>query len=189
MIFNISWQQQIINKELYGDLPKVSDKVAGRRLKLAGHCLRHPEPAVVLWEPSHGRRVRMTSQNHDRQPMSTLTWQTLVSRIKMRRKSAVMLDENWLTRSDQFSVILALEIAFLVFLANVKQWQCHHKKVQIISDRASWLDRGWFNGRCLCFQYGNCRFIVLSFKLNVLRSLCQETRASIRAGALYKRIR
>ncbi len=59
VVFNISWQQHITNKELYGDLPKVSDKVAARRLKLAGHCLRHPElPAssLVLWEPTHGRK-------------------------------------------------------------------------------------------------------------------------------------
>ena len=43
VVYNISWQQHITNKELYGDLPKVSEKVAARRLKLAGHCLRHPE--------------------------------------------------------------------------------------------------------------------------------------------------
>ncbi len=36
VVFNISWQQHITNKELYGDLPKVSDKVAARRHKLAG---------------------------------------------------------------------------------------------------------------------------------------------------------
>ena len=50
---------QITNKELYGDLPKVLDKVAARRLKLAGHCLRHPElPAfsLVLWEPTPRRK-------------------------------------------------------------------------------------------------------------------------------------
>ena len=61
-IYNINQQQQhITNKDLYGEIPKVSDKIAARRLKLAGHCLRHPElPAshVVLWEPTHGRKGR-----------------------------------------------------------------------------------------------------------------------------------
>ena len=43
----------------YAGLPPVSSKVASRRLKLAGHCIRHPEEEaskLVLWEPSHGRR-------------------------------------------------------------------------------------------------------------------------------------
>ena len=58
-VWLISWQQHLTNKKLYGNLPKVSDKVAARRLKLAGHCLGHPElPASssILWEPNHGRR-------------------------------------------------------------------------------------------------------------------------------------
>ena len=59
VVFDISWQQHIANKELHGDLPNVSDEVAAWRLKIAGHCLRHPElPAssLVLWEHSHGRK-------------------------------------------------------------------------------------------------------------------------------------
>ena len=37
----------------YGDLPKVGDKVASRRMSLVGHGIRHQElPAekVLLWE-------------------------------------------------------------------------------------------------------------------------------------------
>ena len=61
VIFNISWQQHITNEELYDDLPKITDKIATRRLRLAGHALRHPElPAssVLLWEPKHRRMSR-----------------------------------------------------------------------------------------------------------------------------------
>ena len=36
----------LINKELYGNLSPVSSKVGFRRLKLAGHCARHPEEEV-----------------------------------------------------------------------------------------------------------------------------------------------
>ena len=39
----------------------VPDKVASRRLQLAGHCYRHPELStqkLVLWEPTHGKRSR-----------------------------------------------------------------------------------------------------------------------------------
>ena len=59
MAFNVSWKDKLTNEELYGGLPKVSSKVASRRLKLAGHCIRHLEEEsskLVLWEPSRGKR-------------------------------------------------------------------------------------------------------------------------------------
>ena len=58
---NISWQSFVPNEELYGTLPRISDKVAWRRLGLAGHCFRHKEllaGELVLWEPTHGRKGR-----------------------------------------------------------------------------------------------------------------------------------
>ena len=59
MAFNVSWKDKLTNEELYGGLPKVSSKVASRRMKLAGHCIRHPEEEaskLVLWEPTKGKR-------------------------------------------------------------------------------------------------------------------------------------
>ena len=60
MALNISWKDKLTSAQLYGDLPPVSSKVASRRLKLTGHCARHPEEVVpskpVLWQPKHGRR-------------------------------------------------------------------------------------------------------------------------------------
>ena len=58
MVQNISWQSHTTNEVLYGHLPKVSEKIAERRLGLAGHCVRHPEEIasnLILWEPTHGR--------------------------------------------------------------------------------------------------------------------------------------
>ena len=57
MAFNVPWKDKVRNEDLYGRLPSASSKVASRRLKLAGHCVRHPEVAskLVLWEPSQGR--------------------------------------------------------------------------------------------------------------------------------------
>ena len=49
------------NKSLYEGIPSVSQKIAARRMKLAGHCQRHQElPAgrLVLWEPTHRHRWR-----------------------------------------------------------------------------------------------------------------------------------
>ena len=58
---NVHWSSHTRNEELYGELPRVSDKIASRRLHLAGHCFGHPELSarpLVLWEPSHGHRGR-----------------------------------------------------------------------------------------------------------------------------------
>ena len=58
---NVHWTSHTTNHELYGELPLVSDKIASRRLQLAGHCFRHPELSaqrLVLWEPTHGHRGR-----------------------------------------------------------------------------------------------------------------------------------
>ena len=49
MISKIKWEEHVPKVELYGDLPKMSDQIAARRLALAGHCQYHPElPANKL---------------------------------------------------------------------------------------------------------------------------------------------
>ena len=61
MAFNVSYKDHLTNVELYGDLPPVSSKVQQRRMRLAGHCWRHPEEIankLVLWEPTEGSRNR-----------------------------------------------------------------------------------------------------------------------------------
>ena len=35
---NVHWSDRVTNESLYGKLPRLSDKVAARRLRLAGHC-------------------------------------------------------------------------------------------------------------------------------------------------------
>ena len=58
---NVHWSAHMTNDALYGKLPALSDKIAARRLRLAGHCQRHPELSAnktVLWEPTHGQRGR-----------------------------------------------------------------------------------------------------------------------------------
>ena len=50
--------RKLSNKELYGNLAPVSLKVGFRRLKLAGHCVRHLEEEaskLVLWQPMSRR--------------------------------------------------------------------------------------------------------------------------------------
>ena len=58
MALNVSWKQHLTNQELYGSLPKLTSKIAQRRLRLAGHSYRHSELTLskaILWEPCHGK--------------------------------------------------------------------------------------------------------------------------------------
>ena len=58
---NVCWYDFVSNVNLYANLPRVSVKIRMRRLKLAGHCMRHPELSanpLILWEPKQGNRKR-----------------------------------------------------------------------------------------------------------------------------------
>jgi len=58
---NVSGSDKVRNEVLYGNLPKVTDKIRKRRLELAGHCTRHSEleaSDLVLWEPIQGKTSR-----------------------------------------------------------------------------------------------------------------------------------
>ena len=61
LALNISWRDKCTNETLYQGLPKISEKLRGRRMRLAGHLIRHPEEEAhetVLWEPLHGNPKR-----------------------------------------------------------------------------------------------------------------------------------
>ena len=58
---NVSWRDHIRNIDLYAGLPKLSHKLRARRMRLAGHYIRHielPASKVILWEPKQGNRGR-----------------------------------------------------------------------------------------------------------------------------------
>ena len=58
--FNVHWKQHMTNQQLYGDLPKITDKIRERRLRFAGHCCRSSDETVsrlLLWNPKHGKRI------------------------------------------------------------------------------------------------------------------------------------
>ena len=60
-VLDISWKKHPTIQMLYQNLPPISSKVRKRRMRLAGHCIRHPEEIshkLVLWEPTEGRRSR-----------------------------------------------------------------------------------------------------------------------------------
>ena len=48
-------------KNFYGELPKLSERIGEARLRIAGHCVRHPEEEasrVVFWQPARGTANR-----------------------------------------------------------------------------------------------------------------------------------
>ena len=61
MVLDVSWKEKRTNQELYQDLPKLTEMVRERRLRIAGHCVRHEEEIahhLILWEPTRGNRGR-----------------------------------------------------------------------------------------------------------------------------------
>ena len=61
MALTISWKQKLTNAQLYQELPPISSKVRCRRIRLAGHCHRHPQEIasqLVFWEPTRGQPSR-----------------------------------------------------------------------------------------------------------------------------------
>ena len=61
MALNISWKSHTTNQQLYGDLPPVSLKAKQRRMRVAGHGMRHSEKEasnLVLWIPTDGHANR-----------------------------------------------------------------------------------------------------------------------------------
>ena len=61
MATNTSWKQKTTNEVLYQDLQPLSQTIRERRMRLAGHCIRHTTEMahkLVLWEPICGKRNR-----------------------------------------------------------------------------------------------------------------------------------
>ena len=58
---NKSWREHLKNKELYGNIPKISIAIREQRLRFAGHCWRSEGELasdLLLWQPYHGKRFR-----------------------------------------------------------------------------------------------------------------------------------
>ena len=57
-VLNVHSKQHITNAKLYGDLPKITQKIGERRTKFAGHCARTKEfvSKLVNWTQSMGWR-------------------------------------------------------------------------------------------------------------------------------------
>ena len=61
LAMNVGGKDHITNEELYGSLKPIASKIQERRMRLAGHCIRHQEEIankLVLWEPLDGTRNR-----------------------------------------------------------------------------------------------------------------------------------
>ncbi|XP_071793280.1 uncharacterized protein [Asterias amurensis] len=45
-VLNIHWQDHTTNREVYGNLPPLSETIMQRRLQFAGHCLRTADQPI-----------------------------------------------------------------------------------------------------------------------------------------------
>ena len=58
-VLGVSWKEHKTNKQLYGNLPKITDTLMIRRLRFIGQCWRKKDEVIsdlLLWEPNHGAR-------------------------------------------------------------------------------------------------------------------------------------
>ena len=123
-VFNVNWKQHITNKELYGSLHKVSEKIRDRRLRFAGHCCRSTEEPIsrlllsCLWRPKHWKRKagRPTITYTDVRQQDTLTRDTRYETshtgqecVEGHHSSSTGLD---LSKSCAQSFFLKLEIQY-----------------------------------------------------------------------------
>ena len=61
MASNISWKEKLTNYKLYRGMPNISEIIKQRRMRLAGHCVRHPEEVehnVIIYTPKQDTRTR-----------------------------------------------------------------------------------------------------------------------------------
>ena len=61
MALNISWKDKINKIMLYNGLSRISEVIKEKRLKLAGHLMRHDKEMahkLFLWEPTNGITIR-----------------------------------------------------------------------------------------------------------------------------------
>ena len=61
MATNISWKDKVTNTQLYMGIPKITEVIKLRSLRLAGNCIRHTDEIahnLVLWKPKNGIRNR-----------------------------------------------------------------------------------------------------------------------------------
>ncbi|KAI8494374.1 hypothetical protein Bbelb_276000 [Branchiostoma belcheri] len=59
MCLNILWEQKLPDEQLYQELSALTEEIKTRSMKLAAHCVRHPDTVnykLVLWEPPNGQR-------------------------------------------------------------------------------------------------------------------------------------
>ena len=64
---NVHWSQKVANKELYNDLPRITETIRCRCLKFSGHIMRHDEEIahnLLFWMPTNGnKQKRKTTKN------------------------------------------------------------------------------------------------------------------------------
>jgi len=77
---NINWRQNIMNEELYADLPRISTTIKKCSLQPAGHCWRSNEAAANLVYGNHNTDKRSLEDQNWTTPLSCRKTQNWVQR-------------------------------------------------------------------------------------------------------------
>ena len=72
MVPNVSCNKRRTNQELFLDLPKLTEMLRERRLRLAGHCIRHEEEIAQKLVICRNQREDNGAQEEELLPISAL---------------------------------------------------------------------------------------------------------------------
>ena len=90
MATNISWKDKFTNIQLYIGMPKITEVIKLRRLRLECHCIRHTDEIahnLALWKPKNGIRNRgRLPKTHICILKSDCDWKTNLRTLMMDRE-------------------------------------------------------------------------------------------------------
>ena len=123
-VLNVTWQDRIPNEVLYGGLTPLSTKIRTRRLRLAGHCIRHDDVAphsLVLWDPQQGRASRGGQRSTFIDTLKRDTGLHSTSEIR-----ALMLDRSlWQATTAKFKIQNSANLLMMFILRTLFMLAVH----------------------------------------------------------------
>ena len=103
---NVNWSQRVANKELYNDLPRITETIPCHWLKFSGPILRHDEEiahSLLFWMPTNAKSKTERLQKTYKDPVKDLS-------IQLNRANALLFEIR-----TYFSPKLLRSIYFAIF--------------------------------------------------------------------------
>ena len=103
---NVHWSQRVANKELYNDLPRITETICCHWLKFSGPILRHDEEithSLLFWMPTNAKSETERLQKIYKDHVKDLS-------IQLNRANALLFEIR-----TYFSPKLLRSIYFAIF--------------------------------------------------------------------------